>query len=394
MFGLRCLIWAVAARWVLGDWSAVNDMIQQFKFLPNVSFSAGDASGRKHTFEKGGIRMDTPLFLASSSKFPAAVAIAGVVAEGHLTFDTKANEVFEWWTQDSGDDRSTVTLRSLLNFASGLVCEDVGGCGMNCLGAVNATMYSPETCAQEIYTTGPWVASPGTFWSYHSMHLQVAGAMAAKAANLSMQALLDRFLLKRINMTSSRWLGYPNPHLAATLISTGDDYDKFLQSVFNYDIASKEIIDEMEVDAYQHYPGLRPSSFEKDINLQYYGHYSMCTYFECVGQNWSAQCLRNGIHADPGLYGYWPLIDRSKGYYMQLATQRVVTLPAWALKMYNISESEVDSLSAECVAPLRFGIQASVEAALNKSFAEADSERVRDDPFAALCALAEGSITI
>jgi hypothetical protein len=38
--------------------------------------------------------------LASSSKFPVALAIAGVVADGTLSFDTPIREVFDWWTQE------------------------------------------------------------------------------------------------------------------------------------------------------------------------------------------------------------------------------------------------------------------------------------------------------
>ena len=63
------------------------------------------------------IRMDTPLFVASSSKFPAAVVIAGVVAEGHLTFDTKAQRSFRvvdpgfWGRQKHRDPAQSSELR-------------------------------------------------------------------------------------------------------------------------------------------------------------------------------------------------------------------------------------------------------------------------------------------
>jgi CubicO group peptidase (beta-lactamase class C family) len=40
-------------------------------------------------------------------------------------------------------------------------------------------------------------------WSYHSLHLQVAGAVAAKAAGLSVQGLLDKYLIQRVGMTTS-----------------------------------------------------------------------------------------------------------------------------------------------------------------------------------------------
>jgi CubicO group peptidase (beta-lactamase class C family) len=65
-----------------------------------MSFSVGNALGRQHTFEKGKHKMSTRTVLASSSKLPVALAIAGVVADGILSFDTPAREVFDWWTQE------------------------------------------------------------------------------------------------------------------------------------------------------------------------------------------------------------------------------------------------------------------------------------------------------
>ena len=85
-FALSC--WGAQAQW-----DVVDQMIEKFKFLPNASFSAGDAGGCRHTFEKGSLKMDTQIIMASSSKFPAAVAVAGAVHDGHLSFDTKVHDV-------------------------------------------------------------------------------------------------------------------------------------------------------------------------------------------------------------------------------------------------------------------------------------------------------------
>ena len=49
------------------------------------------------------------------------------MVEGHLTFDTKANEVFPWWTKEDSDQRSMITLRHLLSFTSGFYWEDPSG---------------------------------------------------------------------------------------------------------------------------------------------------------------------------------------------------------------------------------------------------------------------------
>ena len=95
----------------------------------------------------------------------------------------------------------------------------------------------------------------------------MAGAMAAKAANLTVPALLDKYLLLPLNLTHSYWTDFvnpgktihPNPHLAAAMISTGDDYEKILQAVLTYSLVPKAILDVMEEDAYRFYPGLQAS---------------------------------------------------------------------------------------------------------------------------------------
>ena len=400
-FALSC--WGAQAQW-----DVVDQMIEKFKFLPNASFSAGDAGGRRHTFEKGSLKMDTQIIMASSSKFPAAVAVAGAVRDGHLSFDTKVHDVFSWWTKDAKDNRSSVTLRHLLTFTSGLVSPDFAGGGVTCLSlAANATSYKPEDCAREIYEEGPkqqgaYWTMPGTIWSYHSMHLQIAGVMAAKAAGLELTELLSKYLIKPMNMTNTMWYGSPNPHLAAALLTTGNDYDKLLQGVLTYTILPKSIIDQMETDAYRTYPGLVPSQYIKDLALEFYGHYSMCLYFECVAQPWSKKCEQNAIHADPGAFGYWPLINREKGYYMNLVVYRPVTFNSSFMKKEHITPQILAALPGHCVGPLRFGLQPFVETALHKGAAEVTDTITEEgayshstlppDPLAALCKAAEEEV--
>ena len=112
----------------LADWSEVEQVLESFHNLTDCpgcncpgcsgfTFTAGDATGRKFLFEKG-VKASKLLPMASASKFPAAIAIAGAVADGHLTFDTRAGDVFSWWSSSDADPRSKVTLRQLLSFTS------------------------------------------------------------------------------------------------------------------------------------------------------------------------------------------------------------------------------------------------------------------------------------
>jgi len=184
---------------------------------------------------------------------------------------------------------------------------------------------------------------------------------------MTLPQLLRTFLLDKLGMSDSGWLLMENgnPHLAAAMEATGDDYDKMLQAVLTYDPFPKELIDQMEADAYYTYPGLAPAQNVKDLSLEFYGHYSMCLYYECVNQvNFTDECEAKAVHADPGAFGYWPLINRPKEYYMQIVVERHVTLPQWALDRFNISQADVAALAGQCVSPIRYNIQPAVEAAL------------------------------
>lgn len=123
------------------------------------------------------------------------------VAAGHLSFETPAREVFSWWTRDPTDQRFGVTLRHLLTFSSGMVSEeDPGAAGIACLAFPAGVLYTPQSCAKQIFETGPWRHPPGVAWSYHSLHLQLAGAMACEATGLPMKEMLETYLLHKLGM--------------------------------------------------------------------------------------------------------------------------------------------------------------------------------------------------
>ena len=164
------LMMAIAASltlthaWSDDGWDAVTQLLTHYSNLTDCpecncpgcsgfAFTAGDAAGRKFSFSKGKIHTSKLLPMASASKFPAATAIAGAVADGHLSFDTRVADVFPWWTADTTDKRSAVTLRHLLSFTSGFYSDDanVGEADVPCLTSLTGTiLYTPEECAKQI----------------------------------------------------------------------------------------------------------------------------------------------------------------------------------------------------------------------------------------------------
>lgn len=304
-------------------WEPVRKILASYP-LKQVAFSAGDAAGRRFTFEKGSMKMNSHLMMASSSKFPAALAVVGAVAAGNITFETYAHEVFLWWDSDPKDPRSRVTLRHLLSFTSGFWAPDAGG-EVPCLEQSPAKSYTAEACAKEIYEQAPFAYEPGSTWAYNSFHLQIAGAMAAKASHMSVKQLLEQNLIRRLHLEDTMWTGGENPQLAGNMITTGDDYDKILRAYLGYHLVPKAIADEMERDYLEPPVQVANSSRQLPILL---GHYSMCNYFECAPPKLGAfteACRKANIHVDAGLFGYYPMVDRAQSTYMQVVLFKVPT---------------------------------------------------------------------
>lgn len=322
---------------VADDWADVEHILSSFKNLTNgtacpgckgFAFTAGDATGRKYSFEKE-TTLSQPLLMASASKFPAAVAISGAVADGHLTFDTYAHQVFSWWTDDPSDLRSGVTLRQLLSFRSGIYWPDPSSGNCSCMGIAGGFLFTAEACARQIYEQAPFKFAPGTTFAYNSFHLQVAGAMAAKAANLSVQELLHKYLIDKLQLNHTGWLFGRNPQLAAGMHTTGEDYDRILQSYIAYEVLPESIASQMEIDYLAN--GTKVCDWCTELTGSL-GDYSMCNWYECIRDNislpFSEKCRIAKVHNDAGLFGYYPLFDRAKNMYMQIVQSVIVGLNA------------------------------------------------------------------
>merc|ERR1712098_717408 len=108
-------------------------------------------------------------------------AFAGAVADRHLTLDTRACDVWQWWDCDPWDPRSRVTLRTLMSLTSGFSQER----GHVCDHHVN------DRCARGLYNS-THETEPGTVWHYSGVQSVLAGLLAARAADLTSQGLVDR----------------------------------------------------------------------------------------------------------------------------------------------------------------------------------------------------------
>ncbi|CAK9037134.1 unnamed protein product [Durusdinium trenchii] len=122
-------------------------------------------------------------------------------------------------------------------------------------------------------------------------------------------------------MNGTSWLPKKNPQIAAGIVTTGSDFEKMLHKMLTYEFLGKEVLSEMERDW-----SAAPVSPSGD---GWFGHYGMGHWFDCMGYAagqgsagasapLSSWCQAESIQAGPGAFGFFPLIDRKRGYYMQI----------------------------------------------------------------------------
>ena len=89
--------------------------------------------------------------------------------------------------------------------------------------------------------------APGRFWEYNSLHLNLAAAVGETATGVPAGELLQE-TLRALGMANSTYcaggLEGCVPELAASLVTTGADYDRFLSAVYARSLPGLDDIDD------------------------------------------------------------------------------------------------------------------------------------------------------
>ena len=98
----------------------LRSLLEGWELTTEFAVSVGTSEGERFRYEGGSFTMQTQVPTASVSKWPSAMMFAGLVADGTIsTLDTRVNTILPYWTKDTSDPRSAITLRMLLTFTSG-----------------------------------------------------------------------------------------------------------------------------------------------------------------------------------------------------------------------------------------------------------------------------------
>jgi len=287
--------------------------------LPNMAFSASTAdSGRVYTYERGNMTMDLGLSVASTSKWLSGATIMRQVALGKFSLDEPVCKYLDWWSCDSTNDpsglpRANVTVRLAMSFLDGTNGLEFGSCPNR------ESTY--EGCTKGLYNNQKvWKYVPNTTYDYNEMHLQIAGTVAEKVAGRSIVELLNDSLIE-LNMSDSYFEGGATPDISAGLYTTGNDYDKFLSSLYHmtFPDLNPKLLAEMESD-YSVGKDYSPVGY----TLQsFVGHYGLANWLDCghISSNnmtlWP-YCVKDNIRSCVGLFGYYPVLDRRRKFWNQV----------------------------------------------------------------------------
>lgn len=268
--------------------------------------------GTVYNYTHGNFSLHTPVETASTSKWPLAMTLAGLVDDGTISsFDTPVHEYVPWWTSNKSDARAYITFRHLLSFTSGFGDGQPGQENQTKTCMDNKTADYMQ-CAKHLYATTKILGIPGETYSYNSVHLQLAGAIAVHASGLpNIEAVIKKYLIDAYQLNETTCgRGGTNPVLAVCLQTTAYDYSKFLTAQLGATVLSADTVAQSEKD---YTPFM-------DTYYTLYGSYGFGHFIACFDSltGETKACKEAKTHIDPGAFGFYPLIDRKYGYYMQV----------------------------------------------------------------------------
>ncbi len=195
--------------------------------------------------------------IASASKLPSALAILTLVDNTTIDLDTpiyqylnsSSNSTVHWPDNTSGDNKSLITMRMLLNHTSGLPGLDHQS-DANFPSCVNEDNTSAPTtgsvadCVKTIASSStPLENTPGQVFDYGGADFQVAGYVAmVMSGNTTWQGFFNSAFATPMGLdTNAFTYGDPatvtNPRIAGGVTTDVSNYAKILQMLLNHGVA-------------------------------------------------------------------------------------------------------------------------------------------------------------
>jgi len=303
LVGLSAVLWmARSAAPVSYEWSRLDAALEKMV----ADNRLGGASmvvvrGRERIYERslGGFDLNSWVTTGSASKWASAAAILTLVDDGTLAMDDTVGQYVPSWNQGS---HAAVTLEHALSHRAGMHAKHP------CLRAYDKPLLD---CVDKI-AQAPMLYEAGQGFGYGALSFHAAAGMAEGATQRPFRELFQERIAQPLGMTNTRFGRggqSPNPGIAGNLVTSGEDFARFLEMVLNYGdfrgqrILSEERIRDMEgphagPGPYFHHIPDRHAQSRHDI-------YGLGVWRDVVAKD--GELL---VMSSPGKFGFTPWVDR------------------------------------------------------------------------------------
>lgn len=275
---------------------------------PNFTLVLETADGHRFVHTHGDSALDRSYESASTSKWVAATVILDLVDGGVLSLTDEPSKYLPFWKAKG------VTLAQLLSFTSGFSQEPL---------CFNLPKADFADCVQKAYDANVDVApAAGSVFDYSSTHLQIAGLMAVRAAEVEGFADLFAAWQKKTGLFPHGAFDLPsatNPRLAGGMHWTGEEYLAFLRALYDGKVLTEETRGAM-LRSQRGGAKVVGSPTLEALNQDW--AYGFGNWLECpTALGPDSYCGSGHRNSSPGAYGAYPFISWDERYLGMLARQ-------------------------------------------------------------------------
>lgn len=340
--------------------SSINDCFDKYVKTTDegASLQIFDSTGNRIYARQSILNYDTYKAIASGSKWVTAVTAMRAIdcsagnagtcgllttnkcqsSGTNISLNTTTGQALGW----SGT-KGTITLRQLLSFTSGLNAPGGTGSGQaSCIATLPALATSDEKdkCVESIRDTS--TGTPGALFQYNSNHMAVAQRILEKSCSLTWTQIFTSAIVTPLGWDSNQalWKGnFTGSSDTATdgslsgaygLTISPEHYARMMQALLRSGTAKSSSGDLANF--------LTASSVSEILSDQYQGATIGYSQFSAFGYKWqyglgnwryctattnATECDKDLISHSIGINGFYPWIDRNKGYMAILAVNNL-----------------------------------------------------------------------
>lgn len=298
--------------------AAVGRMLD--KGTSGVTVVFADKRGEVSRVHVGAIDATTQYPIASASKWVTAAVVMALVDEGNLSLDKPIST----WLPDAKGDAGSITLRHLLAQTSGLAGTLAELYDLKQDHSITLAQSAAEILAR------PMSTPLGAEFNYGGPGFQVAGAVVEAVTGQAWEDVFQSRIARPLGMKNSHWthltFSEPKPPISETrnpvlqggMVSTADDYVRFLKMLSQKGrFEGRKILSAKSVAAMMVDQTRIVKMNQTGAVVLKDSHYALGNW--CEAWDKKARCTRS---SSLGAFATYPWLDQKTGHYGLIFTFR------------------------------------------------------------------------